>query len=106
MENTITPHEIIINKENDDNNSITVQIPHYRIKPLILFSNHNNKNNNDQYIDTTYYDISNKLLNISNQELKIFPPNLHTYFSSLIELYMDNNNITTLPQTPNPKPHI
>lgn len=61
--------------------------------------------NNNSYIDTTYYDEEEKYLDLGFQRLKFLNPTSYPNFSFIVQLYIDHNNLTELPQ-PSLLPHL
>lgn len=51
----------------------------------------------NQYIDTTYYDDEEKYLDVGYQRLKFFQPSLYPELSKITKLFIDHNNLESLP---------
>lgn len=52
----------------------------------------------DIYTDTTYYHKEDKYLDVAFQRLKIFNPKMYPELSSVKKLFIDHNNLKTLPE--------
>lgn len=64
---------------------------------MIKTRSHKYPNEDEDYIDSTYYDKNKKHLDIGYQRLKHFNINLYPYISNIVSLFVDHNNLSILP---------
>lgn len=69
------------------------------------FRSHKYPKEDEEYVDTTHYDKDSNNLDIGYQRLKLINPKMYSQLSHITSLFVDHNNLTSLPDAGS-MPHI